>query len=127
MAVLSLKQNVQSEFSPVKATYLQAKEGKLGPEEMSGGTFTISNLGMYNVDSFAAVINPPQVHTIISKFPVHCFLRLACCTATLLWRSVFTRYIFLLALRALHFRTCTLLLQQRKLLGSQNCQTLELP
>lgn len=40
---------------------VQAKEGKLGPEEMSGGTFTISNLGMYNVDSFAAVINVPQV------------------------------------------------------------------
>lgn len=40
---------------------LQAKEGKLGPAEMSGGTFTISNLGMYNVDSFSAVINPPQV------------------------------------------------------------------
>ena len=31
---------------------------------MSGGTFTISNLGMYNVDSFAAVINPPQVCTL---------------------------------------------------------------
>ena len=44
---------------PVHA--LQAKEGKLAPDEMSGGTFTISNLGMYGVDSFAAVINPPQV------------------------------------------------------------------
>ena len=43
---------------------MQAKEGKLGPDEMSGGTFTISNLGMYNVDSFAAVINPPQVHLL---------------------------------------------------------------
>ncbi|KAA6412928.1 MAG: hypothetical protein FRX49_13770 [Trebouxia sp. A1-2] len=38
----------------------QAKEGKLGPAEMAGGTFTISNLGMYNVDNFSAVINPPQ-------------------------------------------------------------------
>lgn len=37
----------------------------MGPEEMSGGTFTISNLGMYNVDSFAAVINPPQVFNLI--------------------------------------------------------------
>lgn len=45
----------------VKALAGKAKEGKLGPEEMSGGTFTISNLGMYNVDSFAAVINTPQV------------------------------------------------------------------
>jgi len=40
---------------------VQAKEGKLGPAEMAGGTFTISNLGMYNVDNFSAVINPPQV------------------------------------------------------------------
>lgn len=45
----------------VKALAGKAKEGKLGPDEMSGGTFTISNLGMYNVDSFSAVINPPQV------------------------------------------------------------------
>lgn len=41
--------------------WVQAKEGKLGPAEMAGGTFTISNLGMYNVDNFSAVINPPQV------------------------------------------------------------------
>ena len=30
------------------------------PAELSGGTFTISNLGMYGVDSFSAVVNPPQ-------------------------------------------------------------------
>ena len=30
------------------------------PAELSGGTFTVSNLGMYGVDSFSAVINPPQ-------------------------------------------------------------------
>ena len=44
---------------------VQAKEGKLGPAEMAGGTFTISNLGMYNVDNFSAVINPPQVTTFL--------------------------------------------------------------
>lgn len=44
----------------VKELAGKAKEGKLGPAEMAGGTFTISNLGMYNVDSFSAVINPPQ-------------------------------------------------------------------
>lgn len=37
-----------------------AKDKKLKPEDMSGGTFSISNLGMYGVDSFQAVINPPE-------------------------------------------------------------------
>jgi hypothetical protein len=40
---------------------VQAKEGKLRPEEFSGGTFTISNLGMFGISQFAAIINPPQV------------------------------------------------------------------
>ena len=39
---------------------LQAKDNKLKPDEMTGGTFTISNLGMFGVDQFAAIINPPQ-------------------------------------------------------------------
>ncbi|HET9921180.1 MAG TPA: 2-oxo acid dehydrogenase subunit E2, partial [Ktedonobacteraceae bacterium] len=39
----------------------RAQAGKLRPEDISGGTFTISNLGMYGVDAFNAVINPPQV------------------------------------------------------------------
>jgi pyruvate dehydrogenase E2 component (dihydrolipoamide acetyltransferase) len=38
----------------------RAKEKKLKPEEMQGGTFSISNLGMYGIDSFSAVINPPE-------------------------------------------------------------------
>jgi len=38
----------------------RAREGKLAPEEFSGGSFTISNLGMFGVREFAAVINPPQ-------------------------------------------------------------------
>ncbi|MDQ2717043.1 MAG: 2-oxo acid dehydrogenase subunit E2 [Chloroflexota bacterium] len=37
-----------------------ARTGKLRPEDFSGGTFTISNLGMFDVDSFTAVINPPE-------------------------------------------------------------------
>ena len=37
-----------------------ARNGKLRPEELSGGTFTISNLGMFDVESFTAVINPPE-------------------------------------------------------------------
>ncbi len=38
----------------------RAKAGKLTPEEISGGTFTISNLGMFGVDAFTAIINPPE-------------------------------------------------------------------
>ena len=38
----------------------RAREGKLMPEEYNGGSFTISNLGMYGITSFSAVINPPQ-------------------------------------------------------------------
>jgi pyruvate dehydrogenase E2 component (dihydrolipoamide acetyltransferase) len=38
----------------------RAQSGKLRPDDMQGGTFTISNLGMYGVDSFNAILNPPQ-------------------------------------------------------------------
>ncbi len=37
-----------------------ARQGKLKPEDFSGGTFTVSNLGMFDVESFTAVINPPE-------------------------------------------------------------------
>ncbi|HEU5440893.1 MAG TPA: dihydrolipoamide acetyltransferase family protein [Ktedonobacterales bacterium] len=37
-----------------------ARSGKLKPEEFQGGTFSISNLGMYGVDEFTAIINPPE-------------------------------------------------------------------
>ena len=38
----------------------RARSGKLKPEEFQGGGFSISNLGMYGVKSFSAIINPPQ-------------------------------------------------------------------
>ncbi|MCB9989133.1 MAG: pyruvate dehydrogenase complex dihydrolipoamide acetyltransferase [Rhodospirillales bacterium] len=38
----------------------RAREGKLKPHEFQGGTFTVSNLGMYGVKEFDAIINPPQ-------------------------------------------------------------------
>jgi pyruvate dehydrogenase E2 component (dihydrolipoamide acetyltransferase) len=38
----------------------KAREGKLLPEEYTGGTFTVSNLGMFDIDSFTAIINPPE-------------------------------------------------------------------
>ena len=39
----------------------KAREGKLAPEDMSGGTITLSNLGMYPVTEFNAISNPPEV------------------------------------------------------------------
>ena len=44
----------------VTALVTKAKAGKLAPEEFQGGTFTVSNLGMFGVTSFDAIINPPQ-------------------------------------------------------------------
>jgi pyruvate dehydrogenase E2 component (dihydrolipoamide acetyltransferase) len=38
----------------------KVRDGKISPPELSGGTFTVSNLGMYGVTSMTAVINPPQ-------------------------------------------------------------------
>jgi pyruvate dehydrogenase E2 component (dihydrolipoamide acetyltransferase) len=37
-----------------------ARTNKLKPEDLSGGTFTVSNLGMFDVESFTAIINPPE-------------------------------------------------------------------
>ena len=39
----------------------RAQASKLRPDDLQGGTFTVSNLGMYGVDAFTAIINPPQV------------------------------------------------------------------
>ncbi len=44
----------------MKELAARAREGKLMPEEYLGGTFSLSNLGMYGIKDFAAVINPPQ-------------------------------------------------------------------
>ncbi len=44
----------------VKTLAGKAKDKKLSPEEMSGNTFTISNLGMFGIDEFTAIINPPD-------------------------------------------------------------------
>ncbi len=38
----------------------KVRDGTITPPELSGGTFTVSNLGMYGIDRFSAVINPPQ-------------------------------------------------------------------
>lgn len=46
--------------SEVKTLAGKAKERKLQPDEMSGNTFTISNLGMFGIEEFTAIINPPD-------------------------------------------------------------------
>ncbi len=50
-----------TEISAVRADLVgRAREAKLRAEDIDGGTFTISNLGMYAVERFTAVLNPPQ-------------------------------------------------------------------
>ncbi|KZT75182.1 dihydrolipoamide acetyltransferase [Daedalea quercina L-15889] len=43
-----------------KALAKKARDGKLQPQEYQGGTFTVSNLGMFGINHFTAIINPPQ-------------------------------------------------------------------
>lgn len=44
----------------IKHLATKAKDNKLVPEEFQGGSFTVSNLGMYGIKNFSAIINPPQ-------------------------------------------------------------------
>jgi pyruvate dehydrogenase E2 component (dihydrolipoamide acetyltransferase) len=44
----------------IKELAEKARTGKLGPDEYSGGSFTISNLGMFGLEEFVAIINPPE-------------------------------------------------------------------
>jgi len=46
--------------SSVREMAGRAKEGKLAPHEFQGGTITVSNLGMFGINQFTAIINPPQ-------------------------------------------------------------------
>jgi pyruvate dehydrogenase E2 component (dihydrolipoamide acetyltransferase) len=46
--------------SEVKAMAGRAREGKVKPEDIEGSTFSVSNLGMFDVENFAAIINPPE-------------------------------------------------------------------
>ena len=44
----------------LQALVARAREGKVRPEDIEGSTFTISNLGMFEVDHFIAIVNPPE-------------------------------------------------------------------
>jgi pyruvate dehydrogenase E2 component (dihydrolipoamide acetyltransferase) len=64
--------NLRDISSQMKGYVVKANAGKLLPEDYEGGNFSISNLGMYGIDSFSAIINPPQsgiiaVGTILKK------------------------------------------------------------
>ena len=58
----------------IKELVIKAKENKLQPEEYIGGSISISNLGMYGVSEFSAIINPPQSSILaigkIKKTPI---------------------------------------------------------
>ncbi len=46
--------------SELKVMVERARQGKVRPEDIEGSTFTVSNMGMYDVDQFTAIINPPE-------------------------------------------------------------------
>jgi pyruvate dehydrogenase E2 component (dihydrolipoamide acetyltransferase) len=60
--------------SEARALAARVREGQITPPELSGGTFTVSNLGMFGIDSFSAVINSPQAGILavgaIKELPV---------------------------------------------------------
>jgi len=54
------RKNIREIASETKFLVEKGRKGKLLPEEYTGGSFTISNLGMYGISAFTAIINPPQ-------------------------------------------------------------------
>lgn len=54
------QKNIKDISVEVKQLVKKAREGKLQPEEFQGGSFSISNLGMFGIDNFSAIVNPPQ-------------------------------------------------------------------
>lgn len=54
------QKNLRQIASDARALAQRVRDGEITPPELSGATFTVSNLGMFGIDSFAAVINPPQ-------------------------------------------------------------------
>lgn len=54
------RQSIVSISNTIKTLVIKARGGKILPEDMHGGTFSVSNLGMYGISRFSAIINPPQ-------------------------------------------------------------------
>lgn len=55
------KKNIEEISSQLKEISSKAKDGSLSPDYLTGGTFTITNLGMYGIESFSPIINLPEV------------------------------------------------------------------
>ncbi len=68
------KKSLREISEAVKDLAHRARNKRMKPEEFQGGTFTVSNLGGYGIDSFSAIINPPQGFILaigaVSKRPV---------------------------------------------------------
>jgi len=68
------QKNLRQIAEDSRALAQRVRDGQITPPELSGATFTVSNLGMFGIDSFAAVINPPQAAILavgaISERPV---------------------------------------------------------
>ena len=66
--------NLRDISTQMKGYVIKANAGRLLPDDYEGGNFSISNLGMYGIDSFSAIINPPQSGILavgsISKKPI---------------------------------------------------------
>jgi pyruvate dehydrogenase E2 component (dihydrolipoamide acetyltransferase) len=57
----SVERQSLAEVAAARADVVErARDGKLTAEDLDGGTFTISNLGMFGIEQFIAVLNPPQ-------------------------------------------------------------------
>ncbi len=54
------QKGLQEISAEMKELATRARSGKLKPEEFQGGTFSLSNLGMFGIETFQAIINPPQ-------------------------------------------------------------------
>jgi pyruvate dehydrogenase E2 component (dihydrolipoamide acetyltransferase) len=54
------QKGLQEISAEMKELASRARSGKLKPEEFQGGTFSLSNLGMFGIETFQAIINPPQ-------------------------------------------------------------------
>jgi len=54
------QKTIQAISTETKQLAKKARDGKLQPEEFQGGSFSISNLGMFGIDNFSAIVNPPQ-------------------------------------------------------------------
>jgi pyruvate dehydrogenase E2 component (dihydrolipoamide acetyltransferase) len=54
------QQSLRAISADVKRMVAGAREGKVRPNDIEGSTFSISNMGMYDVENFAAIINPPE-------------------------------------------------------------------